>query len=80
MSISRSNIIVQVMKLGKTVIPPFHVMGNQFLIFFLFFFKVIFKVKRSISGSSKRKYHFKQIKLGSCVIPRFHRILNEKIH
>ena len=36
------------------------------------------KVNKSISKSNKQKYHFQQIKLGTCVIPLFHGFLSEK--
>ena len=39
---------------------------------------LVFKVKRSISRSSKQKYHFYQIKLRTCVIPHFHVIFTVK--
>ena len=42
-------------------------------------FKVIFKVKRSILGSSENII-FEQIKLGAWVIPLFRVILSGKIH
>ena len=38
----------------------------------------VFKVKRSISRSSKQKYHFYKIELGTCLIPHFHVILTGK--
>ena len=46
-------------KLGTSVIPHFHVFWLDYPFLKLFWlFKVIFKVKRSISRSSKQKYHF----------------------
>ena len=50
-------------------------LGNPFLVLFLWL-NVIFKVKTSISRSNKQKYPFKQIQLGTCVIPLFLRILS----
>ena len=51
MSISRSNMIFQQMKLGTSVIPHFHViLTGQFISKIIWLFKLIFKVKMQFQG------------------------------